>query len=200
MPQTPTDSTPGLRARKKAQTRDAIQTHALNLFARQGYAATTVEQIIRGVDVSESTFFRYFPTKESLVLTDDFDPVILGAFAAQPPVVGVMDALRIAFRALFDALTDEQRSAQRERLELVLAVPALRAAVFEQFSTTMDLLAEAIAVRLGRDPGDFGVRTAAGAVIGASMAVLAALTEDADADYGQLMDDAMAQLQAGVRF
>ena len=200
MPQTPTDSTPGLRERKKAQTRDAIQTHALNLFARQGYAATTVEQIIRGVDVSESTFFRYFPTKESLVLTDDFDPVILGAFAAQPPDVGVMDALRIAFRALFDALTDEQRSAQRERLELVLGVPALRAAVFEQFSTTMDLLAEAIAERLGRDTSDFGVRTAAGAVIGASMAVLAALTEDADADYGQLMDDAMAQLQAGVRF
>jgi AcrR family transcriptional regulator len=200
LPQTPTDSTPGLRERKKAQTRDAIQTHALNLFAQQGYAATTVEQIIRGVDVSESTFFRYFPTKESLVLTDDFDPVILGAFAAQPPDVGVMDALRIAFRALFDALTDEQRLAQRERLELVLGVPALRAAVFEQFSTTMDLLAEAIAERLGRDPGDFQVRTAAGAVIGASMAVLAALTQDADADYGQLMDDAMAQLQAGVRF
>ncbi|HEX4400813.1 MAG TPA: TetR family transcriptional regulator [Galbitalea sp.] len=200
MPQTPTDSTPGLRERKKAQTRDAIQTHALNLFARQGYAATTVEQIIRGVDVSESTFFRYFPTKESLVLTDDFDPVILGAFAAQPPDVGVMDALRIAFRALFDALTDEQLSAQRERLELVLGVPALRAAIFEQFSTTMDLLAEAIAQRLSRDPGDFEVRTAAGAVIGASMAVLAALTEDAGADYGQLMDDAMAQLQAGVRF
>jgi AcrR family transcriptional regulator len=200
LPQTPTDSTPGLRERKKAQTRDAIQTHALNLFARQGYAATTVEQIIRGVDVSESTFFRYFPTKESLVLTDDFDPVILGAFAAQPPDVGVMDALRIAFRALFDALTDEQLSAQRERLELVLGVPALRAAIFEQFSTTMDLLAEAIAQRLSRDPGDFEVRTAAGAVIGASMAVLAALTEDAGADYGQLMDDAMAQLQAGVRF
>lgn len=200
MPQTPTDSTPGLRERKKAQTRDAIQTHALNLFARQGYAATTVEQIIRGVDVSESTFFRYFPTKESLVLTDDFDPVILGAFAAQPPDVGVMDALRVAFRALFDALTDEQLSAQRERLELVLGVPALRAAIFEQFSTTMDLLAEAIAERLDRDAGDFEVRTAAGAVIGASMAVLAALTEDAGADYGQLMDDAMAQLQAGVRF
>jgi AcrR family transcriptional regulator len=200
LPQTPTDSTPGLRERKKAQTRDAIQTHALNLFARQGYAATTVEQIIRGVDVSESTFFRYFPTKESLVLTDDFDPVILDTFAAQPPDVGVVDALRVAFRALFDALTYEQRSAQRERLELVLGVPALRAAVFEQFSTTMDLLAEAIAERVGRDAGDFGVRTAAGAVVGASMAVLAALTEDADADYGQLMDDAMAQLQAGVRF
>ena len=200
MPQTPTDSTPGLRERKKAQTRDAIQTHALNLFAQQGYAATTVEQIIRGVDVSESTFFRYFPTKESLVLTDDFDPVILGTFAAQPADVSVMDALRIAFRALFDALTEEQWSAQRERLALVLSVPALRAAVFEQFSTTMDLLAEAIAGRLGRDPGDFEVRTVAGAVIGASMAVLSALAEDLNADYGQLMDDAMAQLQAGVAF
>ena len=198
MPQTPTDSTPGLRERKKAQTRDAIQTHAMNLFARQGYAATTVEQIIRGVDVSESTFFRYFPTKESLVLTDDFDPVILEAFAAQPPEVCVMDALRLAFRALFEMLTDEQRAEQRDRLALLLRVPALRAAVFEQFSTTMDLLADAISQRLGRSSSDFEVQTVAGTVVGASMAVLSALTADPSADWAQLMDDAMSQIQSGV--
>jgi AcrR family transcriptional regulator len=195
---TPPDSTPGLRERKKAQTRDAIQTHALSLFAEQGYAATTVDQIIRGVDVSESTFFRYFPTKESLVITDDFDPIILGAFAAQPAELGVMEALRNAFRALFEMLNDEQRSEQRKRLALVLGVPALRAAVFEQFSTTMDLLADAIAGRVNRESSDFAVRTVAGAVLGASMAVLAAIATDPDADYAALMDDAMAGLQQGL--
>jgi AcrR family transcriptional regulator len=198
VPPTPPDSTPGLRERKKAQTRDAIQSHALTLFAEQGYAATTVDQIIRGVDVSESTFFRYFPTKESLVITDDFDPIILGAFAAQPAELGVMEALRNAFRSLFERLNDQQRSEQRERLALVLGVPALRAAVFEQFSTTMDLLADAIAGRVNRESSDFAVRTVAGAVLGASMAVLAAIATDPDADYAALMDNAMAGLQQGL--
>lgn len=198
MPQTPPDSTPGLRERKKAQTRSAIQTHALELFAEQGYAATTVDQIIRRVDVSESTFFRYFPTKESLVLTDDLDPVILAAFMAQPPELAVMVALRYAFRSLFENLTEQQRAEQQERMTLVLAVPALRAAVFEQFSTTMDLLSDAIAARAGRESHDFGVRTVAGAVVGASMAVLAAVAIDPGADYASLMDDALAQLQNGL--
>jgi AcrR family transcriptional regulator len=200
LPQTPADSTPGLRERKKAQTRDAIQTHAMKLFTRQGYAATTVEQIIRGVDVSESTFFRYFPTKESLVFTDGFDPVILAAFAAQPSEIGVMDALRKAFRGLFDALSSDQRAEVHDRIALFLSVPALRAAAFEQFSTTMDRLAEAVGERIGRDPDDFAVLVVAGAVIGAAMAALSALTVDPEADYAQLVDDAMAQLQAGVPF
>jgi AcrR family transcriptional regulator len=200
LPQTPTDSTPGLRERKKAQTRDAIQTHAMKLFTQQGYAATTVEQIIRGVDVSESTFFRYFPTKESLVFTDDFDPVILAAFAAQPKSLGVMDALRNAFRGLFETLSSDQRSEVHDRIALFLAVPALRAAAFEQFSTTMDRIASAIAERIGREPDDFAVLVVAGAVVGASMAALAALAVDPEADYARLVDDAMAQLQAGVPF
>ncbi|HEY5229480.1 MAG TPA: TetR family transcriptional regulator [Galbitalea sp.] len=200
MPQTPTDSTPGLRERKKALTRDAIQTHAMNLFAQQGYAATTVEQIIRGVDVSESTFFRYFPTKESLIFADDFDPVILAAFAAQPPEIGVMDALRSAFRGLFESFTSDQRAEVHDRIALFLSVPALRAAAFEQFATTMDRLAEAIAARLGREPSDFDVLIVAGAVVGASMAALAALAVDPEADYVQLVDDALARLQAGVPF
>jgi AcrR family transcriptional regulator len=172
----------------------------MNLFAKQGYAATTVEQIIRGVDVSESTFFRYFPTKESLIFADGFDPVILAAFAAQPPEIGVMDALRSAFRGLFESFTSDQRAEVHDRIALFLSVPSLRAAAFEQFATTMDRLAEAIAARLGREPSDFDVLIVAGAVVGASMAALAALAVDPEADYVQLVDDALARLQAGVPF
>ena len=61
-----------------------IREHAMRLFRTQGYEATTVQQIIDEVEVSESTFFRYFPTKGHVVLTDDFDPIIVAAFRRQP--------------------------------------------------------------------------------------------------------------------
>ena len=75
---------PGLRERKKEKMRAAIQRQALRLFREQGYDATTVSQIANAAEVSESSFFRYFPTKEDLVRWDEFDPLIVEAIKAQP--------------------------------------------------------------------------------------------------------------------
>ncbi|MGH3378360.1 MAG: TetR family transcriptional regulator, partial [Actinoallomurus sp.] len=75
----------GLRERKKLKTRRSIQQHALRLIHEQGYEATTVEQIAEAAEVSPSTFFRYFPTKEDTILTDEYDPLIMESLRAQPP-------------------------------------------------------------------------------------------------------------------
>src|SRR5690348_5485874 len=85
---------PGLRERKKAKTRAAIQRHALRLFREQGYEATTVNQIAEAAEISPSTFFRYFPTKEDVVLYDAVDPVAFAAFEAQPRELSPIEALR----------------------------------------------------------------------------------------------------------
>ncbi len=53
--------TGGLRERKKQKTRESIQRTALRLFGKQGYEATTVEQIAAAAEISPSTFFNYFP-------------------------------------------------------------------------------------------------------------------------------------------
>src|ERR1700722_7152467 len=94
----------GLRERKKARTRAALREHALRLFGEQGYHATTVEQIAAAAEVSPSTFFRYFPTKEDLVLQDDMDPLLAEAIEHQPPELGVVAAVRASLRTVISNL------------------------------------------------------------------------------------------------
>src|ERR1700686_2894183 len=95
----------GLRERKKARTRASLREPALRLFREQGYQATTVEQIAAAAEVSPSTFFRYFPTKEDLVLQDDMDTRMLGALAAQPPELSPVAAVRAAMREAWASFT-----------------------------------------------------------------------------------------------
>lgn len=189
--------TVGLRERKKAATRAAIQQHALQLFREQGYDATTVQQIITEVEVSESTFFRYFPTKADVVLSDDFDPLLVEAFHAQPRELSSISALRAAFHAAYGHLSAEELSAQWERFHLILSVPELRATMFSQLASGITLLADTVAERMGCPPGDIGVLSLAGAVIGAIIAVLSSMADDPTANIGSLLDETMAHLEAG---
>src|SRR5271167_1253240 len=98
-------TTAGLRERKKARTRASLREHALRLFREQGYHATTVEQIAAAAEVSPSTFFRYFPTKEDLVLQDDMDDRVLRALARQPPELAPLAAIRAAMREAWSSFT-----------------------------------------------------------------------------------------------
>ncbi len=188
----------GLRERKKAKTRAAIQHEALRLFREQGYEATTVEQIAEAVEVSPSTFFRYFPTKEDVVLTDEHDPPLIEAFRAQPPELTSVQALRGAMRAVFAGLTDEDLADMRERMELTRSVPELRAAWLGQLAEGMRMVAVLVAERVGRDPGDFAVRTLAGALLGVMISVMFQWAERPESDLIALLDAAMAHLESGL--
>ena len=198
MPARTDKSSAGLRERKKARTRATIQTHALQLFRDQGYDATTVEQIIDAAEISETTFFRYFPTKEDVVLQDDYDPLIIAAYRKQPPELAPVPAMRAAFAAVFAGMTPGQKTEQRDRVALILAVPRLRAAMLNQFFRLMEFLAGAMAERAGLPPDDFKVRSVAGAIVGAAMAVLPAMNDDPDADLAELTDTALMHLESGL--
>lgn len=56
--------------------RRSLQDHAIRLFGQRGFDNVTVEEVARAAGVSHMTFFRHFPTKESVVLDDPYDPVI----------------------------------------------------------------------------------------------------------------------------
>jgi AcrR family transcriptional regulator len=189
----------GLRERKKAKTKAAIQQHALRLFAELGYQATTVEQIAEAADVSRSTFFRYFPTKEEVVLYDALDPAALAAFRAQPAQLSPIQALRGAMRQVFAQLPAEELAVQRERDRLIRSVPELRARMLEEFARTFELFAEVVAERVGRRADEPAVRALAGAVIGIGIAAWYTAGEHASAeDYLAVMDAGLAQLEAGL--
>jgi AcrR family transcriptional regulator len=162
---------PGLRERKKARTRSTIRSEAIRLFSDRGYTETTVEQIADAAEVSPSTFFRYFPTKEAVIITDEWDSVIVEAFRAQPPDVTPVRALRNASRVAFQGLTPAERHQEQLRQELVLRTPELQTALLANYANSIDMMAGLIAEREGGDPADLRIRSLAGALAGVAMSV-----------------------------
>jgi AcrR family transcriptional regulator len=187
---------PGLRERKKAKTRAAIHAHALRLFAAQGYHATTVEQIADAAEVSPSTFFRYFPTKEDVVLHDELDPKLIASLTEQPAELGPIAAIRRSMRETFAGLSEAEAARELQRHELARTVPELRARMLEQFAGGLAMLSDALAERLGRSPDDIEVRTLAGAVVGVGLSALIATEQNAE-DFVEVFDAGLAQLEAG---
>ena len=188
----------GLRERKKAKTRDTIRRQALRLFREQGYEATTVEQIAAAAEVSPSTFFRYFPTKEDVILADDYDPLLFAAFQAQPPEVPPIAAVRNALREVFAHLSADEWAQERERFTLIRSVPQLQSRTLEEVVRSVRLLAELVAKRVGRRPDELVVRTFAGALIGVVLSTWVTWSEDSGTDYYTVLDAALAHLEAGL--
>ncbi len=188
----------GLRERKKAKTKAAIQHHALRLFQQQGYDTTTVEQIAEAAEISPSTFFRYFPNKEDVVLYDDFDPLIFAAFEAQPADLSPLEAMRRAFREVFVRMSGEDMEHMWERAKLVLTVPELRMRMLDQIVDAMQSMSTQLARRIGRKANDFAVRTFVGAVMGAMLSAMMAVAADQQGKITELSDASLAYLRGNI--
>ncbi|WP_371404260.1 TetR/AcrR family transcriptional regulator [Kribbella sp. NBC_00662] len=113
-----------LRDRQRADTRQRIQRQALRLFSDQGYDATTVNQVADAAGVSPMTVYRNFPTKEDLVLYDDFDQLAATSIADLPPTGPLTDRIGRAILATLDQASTDLLLA---RLQLMISTPALQA-------------------------------------------------------------------------
>jgi AcrR family transcriptional regulator len=100
----------GLRERKKARTREALEDAALALFTKQGFDGTTVEEIADACEVSPRTFFRYFPTKEDVLFADADTKRerLVAVLAEQPLDRAPLPALEAAMRALIVDYRDDR--------------------------------------------------------------------------------------------
>lgn len=154
----------GLRERKKARTRQAIRDAAYRLFQEQGYDATPVDQIAEVAEVSPSTVFRYFATKEDIVLSDEYDPFMVVALhdrpLDEPPVESIRTVLKSATRYLIEHHTEEIVVRSR----LVRDVPALRNRRTEAEMEAARAVCQELADRTGRSPDDLEIRVLSAAV------------------------------------
>ncbi|MFI1581151.1 TetR family transcriptional regulator [Embleya sp. NPDC020630] len=163
---------PGLRERKKARTRDAIRTAALDLFEEQGFEATTVDRICARADVAHRTFFRYYECKEALLFGWGFGRLLVEEFAAAPAELDPWAALMHAFDRYGGGAPEEPAGTTARRRELRRRCADIRS-VHEFAILRIDELAQdAVAIaaaRMGVDP-DRDLRPGA---IGALLAGLA---------------------------
>lgn len=187
---------PGRRERKKAQTRQAIQEHALRLFLANGYETTTVAEIASAAGVSHMTFFRYFPSKEEVVDTDDYDPMIAELIKHRPPAEDPLTAIHHAVRQGLAEILPAGRYVLLARTRLILATPALRARLWENQYATQRLFADALAARQRLPGPTLGLRVLAGAALAALTTALVTWADGARADpLPVLVDEAFHQLR-----
>ena len=190
---------PGLRERKKIETLHRMQEEALRLFDEQGYDATTIEQIAEAAGVSPSTFYRYFPVKEDVVVQDEYDPLIVEVFKAQPADTPPLEALRAVLAELFAQFTEEDLARVRRRAALIFTVPALRSRQLLQTLATEKLLAGMVAERSGHAKDDLEVRHFTAVVVASWTTAISTWAEAGpEADLSAIMDRCLAHLEAGI--
>jgi len=148
-PRKPAHLVEGLRSRKKLKTRLAIEDAALALFAEHGFEATTVEQIVERAEVSMTTFFRYFPSKADVVLTNWGEglPELHTAIAGRPGDEPDLLAVRRAIEQEWVASIDPDRTVRVARA--VASSPLLRGLSFQVGERWLASVSGALATRHG---------------------------------------------------
>ncbi len=166
---------PGLRERKKQQTRELIAEAGRRLFAQRGFDAVTVAEVAQAANVSEVTVFNYFPTKEDLFYGGMrfFEEKLLAAVRERAPGESVLDAFR---RPVLDGLKrlggDEAPLVIATAGNLISASPALEAHEREIVARYTRLLADELAQEFGGKPGDVEAAAIAGALMGVQRALV----------------------------
>ncbi|OKJ61320.1 TetR family transcriptional regulator [Streptomyces sp. CB02009] len=196
----PAPASVSLAQRKRQLVATELTEAALQLLALKGFDAVTVDEIATAAGVSKRTFFRYFASKEDVVVQflADMGADMRADLAARPTGERPSEAL---LHAVSVPLTICDAHAERALpvVRLILRTPALLARFLEHQARWREDLTEELAARLGRDPRtDLSPRLAAGTALAAFDAVLHRWSEGEEpgssADPGALITEAFALL------
>lgn len=175
------DHAEGLRERKKRQTREAVRCAAFRLFEQFGYPNTTVEQIAAAADISPRTFFRCFPTKAALLIPDQLTERAIELFLAAPAELSPIAAYRYAVEEMFAGIDGPEWGDEMARQRLLYSLPEAHGALYMTYIETIELITDALAIRVGLPADDPRLRITAGAMTGVMMAALHNTPIDPDA-------------------
>jgi AcrR family transcriptional regulator len=144
---------PGLRERRKRLTAAELEAAALRLFGERGFDAVTVDDIAAEADVSRRTFFRYFASKEDVLLADHFVQLarLREAITARPPDEPVLTALRNALLSMSSDFEDRKEMVIL-RGRIMRETPSLQARSLVHQKTWEEAMQQMVAERLGVDP------------------------------------------------
>jgi AcrR family transcriptional regulator len=181
-----------MRERKRTRTRLMIQAEAMRLFADKGYENTTVEDIAYAAAISPRTFFRYFPTKEDVVLWDEYDPIALEFFEARPTDEPLLETLRAFIHEALGGIYRRDPDELLLRVRLLTSVAELRGRMRDQERTASRLMGEFLARTRGLPPDDLDVHVLSAAYGAAVMVALERWVEaDGEPDPVALADQAL---------
>ena len=166
-----TGRSPDRRERKRTRTRLMIQKEAFRLFGEKGYTETTVEEIADAAAISPSTFFRYFPSKEDVVLWDEYDALSLDLLEERPAGEPVVETMRLVIRESLAGLYRRDPEQLLARVRLDFTVPELRARIFDGQNHGIEQLVPILRRKKGA-VDELHVRVAASALLGAVMVAL----------------------------
>jgi TetR/AcrR family transcriptional regulator, regulator of mycofactocin system len=187
---------PVARAGRRPVTSRADLEHvAFDLFERQGFERTTVDDIARAAGIGRRTFFRYFPSKND-VPWGNFEAELERMrlrLKALPPRMPLMDAIRVAI-VDFNTFAPEQIGLHRRRMRLILRTPALQAHSTLRYATWRQVIDEFVGERIGQCPDALAPRTIGYVALGVAIAAYEQWLETDEADLSELMDGAMRQL------
>jgi AcrR family transcriptional regulator len=166
---------PGLRERKKAQTRQTIAETALRLFTERGFDPVTVAEVAREAEVSEATLFNYFPTKEDLLFhrMGDYEARLVDAIRDRDRGTTAVAALtEFLIRPEQDRLSGRDSESLATMARMITASPALLARERQVFAEHTAQLAAVLAEQTRADPEDLTPWAVANALMGVHRAML----------------------------
>jgi AcrR family transcriptional regulator len=194
------DHTYSLRERKRTKTRLMIQAEAMRVIADKGWEKTTVDDIADAAAISPRTFFRYFPTKEDVVLWDEYDPLAPDILEARPADEPLVESMRALVYEALGGLYRRDRDALLLRVRLLLTVPELRARLRDAQGEGVELLATHLAQQRGVKPDDLGIQVVASAMSSTIIVALDAwMRDDGKSDLLAILDRAVEALATNMR-
>ena len=180
-----------LRERKRLRAMRRIQSVALELFEEHGFDEVTIDQIATITEVSPSTIYRYFGTKEMIVIWDEYDPLAIQAIMAELDDHPPLEAVRRVVQGMLLSAFDHDAERIHRRMRLAFTHPSLEAASTLQAYEMAQLIGGVIATKLERDPDELDIQVFSHAFVGG---ILGGLRHWYASDFATPMQDVIDRL------